>query len=72
MDNRIKTDIRLTPVISDEITEVVKRLGISKNAFYALSIALGLGAAKAFLMGDRSSLLKISSDIFSKLMYPVK
>jgi hypothetical protein len=68
MGNRIKTDIRLTQVVSDEITEVVDRLGISKNAFYAVSIALGLGVAKSFLMGNRESLHKLFSDVLNKLL----
>jgi hypothetical protein len=68
MDNRVKTDIRLTQVVLDEINQVVDRLGISKNAFYAVSIAMGLGAAKTFLMGEKSSWYKISSDIFQKLL----
>jgi hypothetical protein len=68
MDDRIKTDIRLTPVVLNDINQVVDRLGISKNAFYAVSIAMGLGAAKAFLMGEKSSWYEISFDIFKKLL----
>lgn len=67
MNDRVKTDIRLTSEIMDEIDIVVKRLGISKNAFYALSISLGVALAKVFIMGDCRGSYQLFFDTFTKL-----
>jgi len=42
MLDRVKTDIRLSSFLSKKVGDVCSILGISKNAFYTLSISLSL------------------------------
>jgi len=68
MDDRVKTDIRLTEFLGEEVRELSSLLGISKNAFYTISISLMVAIAQTFLDRKRGILPKNVGSEFRKFV----
>lgn len=68
VDNRLKTDVRLTETVLKDVEFISRHLGISKNAFYVVSISLGVAIAKVIILGDKRDLYQISVGIFDSLV----
>ena len=73
VENRVKTDVRLPKVLSDEVSDFCLQLGIPKNVFFTLAAVNMLSGYGDLPMSKKRSarLSKMQSDfqsIFERLL----